>query len=122
MPETAGFLTTHVLDTARGRPGRGMTVHLFRLDEDRRTLLATVTTNEDGRTDAPLIAKGALATGLYELVFEVVAYQYACDGVGNDASPFLDDVPIRFRVGDADAHYHVPLLVSPFGYSTYRGS
>ncbi|MEL6871187.1 MAG: hydroxyisourate hydrolase [Pseudomonadota bacterium] len=122
MAGPGGYLTTHVLDTARGRPGRGITIRLYRLEGDARTLLSTVTTNDDGRTDAPVIAKGALEVAIYELVFDVAAYQDAAGGVGTDATPFLEDVPIRFRVADADAHYHVPLLISPFGYATYRGS
>jgi hydroxyisourate hydrolase len=102
-------LTTHVLDTARGRPAAGVRIELFRLDP--RTLLKAVVTNDDGRTDEPLLAQ--LEAGSYELTFAVGAYF----GEG-----LFDEVPIRFRVDDAGAHYHVPLLVSPWSYSTYRGS
>jgi 5-hydroxyisourate hydrolase len=112
----SGFLTTHVLDTARGRPAAGVPIELARLrgDGGGREVLAAATTNADGRTDAPLVAPGELAAGEYELVFDVAAYF--------GESPFLDRVPVRFRVADPGAHYHVPLLVSPWSYSTYRGS
>jgi 5-hydroxyisourate hydrolase len=110
----SGFLTTHVLDTARGRPAAGVEVELARLEHGRRSTLRTVTTNADGRTDAPLLAQGELEAGEYELVFAVGAY------FGERA--FLDRVPVRFGVSDPAAHYHVPLLVSPWSYSTYRGS
>jgi 5-hydroxyisourate hydrolase len=120
MTDSAGFLTTHVLDTAHGCPAGGIAVTLYRLEGDSRTRLAATVTNHDGRTDAPLIPKGDLARGQYELVFEVGAY-FEGRGVRLDV-PFLDQVPIRFGIADVAAHYHVPLLVSPFGYSTYRGS
>ena len=107
----SGRLTTHVLDTAHGRPAAGIPVELSRLDGEARELLASVTTNADGRTDAPLLE--ALEPGTYELVFSVGAHF---------AEGFLDRVPVRFTIADADAHYHVPLLVSPWSYSTYRGS
>jgi len=106
-------LTTHVLDTARGRPAAGVPVTLARLTEDGgRELLAEARTNADGRTDAPLLP--TLAPGRYELVFDVREH------LGGEG--FLELVPVRFRVDDPDAHYHVPLLVSPWAYSTYRGS
>ena len=105
----SGRLTTHVLDTANGRPAAGVPIELFRLD-GRRPLKAVATT-ADGRTDEPLLTE--LEVGRYELLFFVGGYF----GEG-----FLDEVPIRFRIDDADAHYHVPLLVSPWSYSTYRGS
>ncbi|PTA68483.1 hydroxyisourate hydrolase [Deinococcus arcticus] len=111
-------LSTHVLDTARGRPAAGIRLELFRVGERRERLCGAVT-NADGRTDAPLIARGALRAGTYELVFEVAPY--FADLTGGDA-PFLDVVTLRFTVADAGAHYHVPLLVSPWAYSTYRGS
>jgi 5-hydroxyisourate hydrolase len=120
MTEVTGFLTTHVLDTAHGCPAEGIRLTLYRLDGDSRTRLTTTVTNDDGRTDAPLIPKGNLARGQYELVFEVGAY-FEGRGVRLDV-PFLDAVPIRFGISYEAAHYHVPLLVSPFGYSTYRGS
>ncbi len=109
----SGRLTTHVLDTARGRPAAGIPIELARLDGDRREVLCTVRTNADGRTDEPLLDGAELRAGTYELVFDVGAYF---------AAGFLGRVPVRFRVADADAHYHVPLLVSPWSYSTYRGS
>ena len=114
-------LTTHVLDTARGRPAAGIAVTLSRIDagEVRTTLVATET-NADGRTDAPLVAGPALRRGRYELTFVVGAY--FADMVGPGDLPFLDVVPIRFAVADERAHYHVPLLVSPWSFSTYRGS
>ena len=107
----SGRLTTHVLDTASGKPAAGVPIALARLDGDRREELAAVTTNADGRTDGPLLADGELAPGDYELVFTVGAYF----GTG-----FLDRVLVRFRVEHPDEHYHVPLLVSPWSYSTYR--
>ncbi len=117
----AGRLTTHVLDTAQGRPAANMTIELWRLDApDRRaTLLKTVRTNADGRTDEPLLADGELAVGVYELVFAVGDYFGAA---ALPTPPFLDRVPVRFGIADAAAHYHVPLLTSPWAYSTYRGS
>ncbi len=116
----SGRLTTHVLDTARGRPAVGVPVSLWRIDGERRRLLAEVVTNGDGRTDEPLLAGDAFVAGPYELVFEVGSY-FAAAGGGADP-PFLDRVPVRFGVADPAAHYHVPLLVSPWAYSTYRGS
>jgi len=107
----SGRLTTHVLDTARGRPAAGIPVELARLDGERREVVATTTTNADGRTDAPLL--DAPEPGTYELTFDV--------GEHFDEG-FLGRVPVRFTIADADAHYHVPLLVSPWSYSTYRGS
>lgn len=112
----AGYLTTHVLDTARGCPAAGVRVELYRLEGGTRTPLASTMTNADGRTDAPILAEADFATGTYELVFAVGPYLAATGGAG-----FLDAVPIRFTMAHA-AHYHVPLLLSPYGYSTYRGS
>ncbi len=120
MNDAAGYLTTHVLDTAHGRPAAGVPVAVFRLDGIVRTPLAEAVTNADGRTDAPLIQAGELACGEYELVFRVGEY-FAKAGL-RSAHPFLDTLPIRFGVSDASAHYHVPLLVSPYGFSIYRGS
>ena len=112
-----GYLTTHVLDTASGQPAAGMRVDLYRLEGDSRTHLVQMITNADGRTDSPILPAGDFATGRYELLFQVGVY------FGRDDTPaFLDEVPIRFGVNDASAHYHVPLLVSPFSFSTYRGS
>ncbi len=116
-----GRLTTHVLDTTHGRPGAGIAVTLYRVEGDRRTRLVQTRTNADGRCDAPLLAGAALTPGVYELVFEAGAY-FRAAGVGLPDPAFLDVVPIRFGIADADQHYHVPLLISPYGYSTYRGS
>ncbi len=113
----SGFLTTHVLDTALGVPAAGMTVELYRLEGDSRAQLVTMVTNADGRTDGPILPKADFAVGRYELVFQAGAYFAR----GEEVS-FLDDIPIRFGINDATSHYHVPLLVSPFGFSTYRGS
>jgi len=117
-----GSLTTHVLDTAQGRPAADMVVELWRLAASgERTLLRTARTNADGRTDEPLLTGEEMAAGVYELVFAVGAY-FATQPVTTAAPPFLDQVPVRFGIADAHAHYHVPLLVSPWAYSTYRGS
>lgn len=111
-------LTTHVLDTASGMPGAGIKVELYQLG-DERSLLASTFTNSDGRTDAPLLAGEGLQ-GEYELLFYVGEYFDRC-GYATPSPKFLDCVPLRFGVS-ADTHYHVPLLVSPWSYSTYRGS
>ena len=118
-----GRLTTHVLDTAHGRPAAGLAIELWRVDRDGggRRLLKEVRTNADGRTDAPLLSDGELAVGVYELVFAVGDY-FAARATPAPSPPFLDHVPIRFGIADPAAHYHVPLLVSPWAYSTYRGS
>ncbi|CUH82604.1 hydroxyisourate hydrolase [Tropicibacter naphthalenivorans] len=116
-----GYLTTHVLDTAKGCPAEGLKIALFRLDGETREAIATTQTNADGRTDSPILPKGDFATGTYELVFHAGDYLRASGQAGDDPL-FLDVVPIRFGMSDADAHYHVPLLLSPYGYSTYRGS
>ncbi|PWR01087.1 hydroxyisourate hydrolase [Meridianimarinicoccus roseus] len=115
-----GYLTTHVLDTARGCPAAGLRIELFRMEGDTRSLLATRVTNDDGRTDTPILPQDTFATGSYELVFHVGAYLDAT-GIPPEMPRFLDIVPLRFGMSEA-AHYHVPLLLSPFGYSTYRGS
>ncbi|KAB8140669.1 hydroxyisourate hydrolase [Chloroflexia bacterium SDU3-3] len=118
-----GRLTTHVLDTANGCPAAGMQIALWRIadGEGATKLLAEVRTNADGRLDAPLLAGPTMAAGTYELVFDVAAY-FAARGAALAEPPFLSHVPIRFAIADAAAHYHVPLLVSPWAYSTYRGS
>lgn len=115
-----GRLTTHVLDTARGKPGTGIAVSVYRLDGERRQVASTVT-NHDGRCDQPLLEGPALQAGRYEIVFAAGDYFRALD----DALPeplFVDEVVLRFGVAAPDQHYHVPLLVSPWSYSTYRGS
>ncbi len=116
---TGGRLTTHVLDTAAGRPAAGLTLDLFRLEGGGRRHLGSFRTNADGRCDAPLLSGGALAAGDYEIVFAVGAWRVAQGAAGTG---FYDEVPIRFHVGDPGGHYHVPLILAPFGYSTYRGS
>lgn len=117
-----GFLTTHVLDTARGVPAGGLRVELYRLETGGgRTLLRSMTTNDDGRTDAPILPGEEFAAGTYELIFHAGAYLDEA-GVTPEHPRFLDEVPVRFGISDGDSHYHVPLLLSPFGYSTYRGS
>ncbi len=115
-----GFLTTHALDTARGRPAAGMEIELFRIEGDERRSLKKVETNADGRTDEPLLAEDEFEAGRYEIVFDVGGYFAGESGVADP--PFLGLVPIRFGIADASAHYHVPLLASPWSYSTYRGS
>ena len=115
-----GKLTTHVLDTAHGRPGAGIVLHLYRADGRGRQLIGQYRTNDDGRCDTPLMAGEDFATGIYELDFAVGDY-YAALGVALAQPRFLDVVTLRFGIAD-DAHYHVPLLVSPYSYSTYRGS
>ena len=107
----AGRLTTHVLDTASGRPAAGIGLTLFRLPGHEP--VGAWHTNADGRCDTPLLEGAALVAGEYELVFDVAAWR---------PGGFYDSVPIRFRVSDPSAHHHVPLILSPFGYSTYRGS
>lgn len=116
-----GRLTTHVLDTARGRPAAGVRIVLFRLNGDVRAQVAETVTNADGRTDAPMLAGEGFAAGVYELEFHAGDYLRS-SGQAGEGVLFLDRIPIRFGVPDAAQHYHVPLLISPFAYSTYRGS
>jgi 5-hydroxyisourate hydrolase len=113
-------LTTHVLDTSLGRPAAGVTVELFRLVGTAREKLAAEVTNQDGRLDGPLLGTD-MKKGPYELVFHVGRY-FAGQRGDLPEPAFLDQIPVRFAVADEGAHYHVPLLVSPFGYATYRGS
>ncbi|OOY06361.1 hydroxyisourate hydrolase [Thioclava sp. F28-4] len=117
----AGYLTTHVLDTARGCPAEGLKITLFALDGGDREVLAEMVTNADGRTDSPILPVERFRTGQFELVFAAGDYLRA-SGQGAPEPLFLDEIPIRFGMNDAEAHYHVPLLLSPYGYSTYRGS
>lgn len=114
-----GRLTTHVLDTARGKPGKGIRIRLFSM-ENGRHLVATSETDADGRTAEPLLAGDTFCSGTYELEFSIGAY-FAGSGLPTAEPPFLDDVVIRVSLAE-DGHYHVPLLVSPWSYSTYRGS
>jgi len=116
----AGFLTTHVLDTARGCPAEGLKIELYSLDGETRTHIKTLVTNDDGRTDEQILPESAFQLGTYELVFHAGAYLDAI-GTPPEDPRFLDVIPIRFGMSEA-SHYHVPLLLSPFGYSTYRGS
>ena len=114
-----GRLTTHVLDLANGCPGRGIKVELFQLKAGR-TLVRSDRTNDDGRCDAPLAEGAEFVAGSYELVFDAGSYFEATGAL--NTPKFLDQVVIRFNIADASEHYHVPLLLSPYGYSTYRGS
>lgn len=115
-----GRLTTHVLDTATGKPGVGIDVIVFRLDGERREVARTVT-NDDGRCDRPLLEGAALETGRYEIVFAAGDY-FRAQGQNLPEPLFVDEVVLRFGIADAGQHFHVPLLVSPWSYSTYRGS
>ncbi|MGF1562697.1 MAG: hydroxyisourate hydrolase [Geminicoccaceae bacterium] len=116
-----GRLTTHVLDTAQGRPAAGLSLALYRFEGERRVPLGERTTNHDGRLATPLLEGDAMTPGVYELIFAAGDYLRA-GGVTMPEPPFLDEVVIRFGIADASEHYHVPLLLAPFGYSTYRGS
>ena len=116
----SGGLTTHVLDTAHGRPAAGMNLELFVLEGEERRPVKALATNAEGRTDGPLLSPEEFAAGLYEIVFDVAGYFAGEKGLADP--PFLNRVPIRFGISDPGAHYHVPLLVSPWSYSTYRGS
>lgn len=104
-----------------GRPAAGLHIELARLEGGDRRPLARATTNADGRLDAPLLGPGTIARGRFELLFHIAAY-FRSLGVALPDPPFLEEVPVRFGIADPDAHYHVPLLVSPYGYTTYRGS
>lgn len=116
-----GKLTTHVLDTAHGRPGAGIAIALYRCADGGRALLGRFVSNADGRCDAPLLADEAMQAGIYELEFAAGDY-FAGLGLHLPQPRFVDVVTLRFGVADVSAHYHVPLLVSPYSYSTYRGS
>ena len=116
-----GHLSTHVLDTGNGCPAAGMQVTLLRTDGGKSETLKSFTLNHDGRADGPLLEGAAMARGRYRLVFAVAPYFRARGTVLPDP-PFLDDVQLDFGIADADGHYHVPLLISPWSYSTYRGS
>ncbi len=115
-------LSTHVLDTAQGKPAAGVRVDLFVLLPDgTRSLLVSTSTNHDGRTDAPLLAGDTIPTGVFELQFYAGDY-FATQGLPTPQPPFVDVVPLRFGIAEPGGHYHVPLLVSPWSFSTYRGS
>lgn len=114
-------LSTHVLDLSHGGPAAGMRIELFRIESDRRELITTVVTNQDGRTAEPLLSAESLPNGTFELVFHAAAY-FRGRAVPLTDPPFLDEVVIRFGINSSSGSYHVPLLLSPYGYSTYRGS
>lgn len=116
-----GQLTTHVLDTANGLPANGIKIELRAIGETDAQVIAAVTTNDDGRCDGPLLKGDAFVPGIYELRFYAAAY-FRDRGTELPEPAFLDVIPIRFGIADADEHYHVPLLISPYAYSTYRGS
>jgi 5-hydroxyisourate hydrolase len=116
-----GKLSTHVLDTTQGKPGARVRLELYFIDNGGRTLLKTETTNADGRCDAPLLSGDELRVGQYELVFAAGDY-FADQGVTLPSPRFIDRVTIAFGVADASQNYHVPLVVTPWSYSTYRGS
>ena len=116
-----GKLSTHILDTAHGCPAAGVRIELWSLAGDAWKLVKTATTNADGRTDVPLLAADELSAGQYEILFHIGDY-FASRGIAMTEPRFLDDVPVRFSIADATVAYHVPLLVSPWSYSTYRGS
>lgn len=116
-----GRLTTHVLDTALGKPAQGLKIDLYRIEGDAKILLRRVSTNSDGRVDGPMLEGEAFAAGTYELLFHAGDYLRGT-GATLPEPAFLDLIPLRFGIADAGSHYHVPLLLSPFSYSTYRGS
>ncbi|MFF7707819.1 hydroxyisourate hydrolase [Pseudomonas sp. NPDC007930] len=114
-------LTTHVLDAAHGCPGQGIRIELYRVEGERLQALGEATTNSDGRCDAPLLEGEAFVSGVYQLHFHAGAY-YRARGTALAAPAFLDVVVLRVGLDAAQGHYHVPLLLSPYSYSTYRGS
>lgn len=116
-----GKLTTHVLDTAHGCPAANLKIELWAIDPHQKILIKTISTNSDGRTDSPMLNESEIKVGIYELVFSIGDY-FATKSTDAVEPAFLDRVPIRFGIADASAHYHVPLLASPWSYSTYRGS
>ncbi len=116
-----GKLTTHVLDTAQGLPGRDLAIDVYRIEDGQSRLLRQVRTNADGRCDGPVLEGREFSPGQYELVFHAGDY-FRNAGLALPETPFLDEVVVRFGIDDAGQHYHVPLLVSPYGYTTYRGS
>lgn len=121
MPVVGGRLSTHVLDTHLGRPAAGVAVELYEIGRSARALLKSTVTNEDGRTDVPLIASVPLRIGTYEIMFHIGAH-FRARGLNLPNPAFLDQVPIRFGISEPEGHYHVPLVATPWSYSTYRGS
>jgi 2-oxo-4-hydroxy-4-carboxy-5-ureidoimidazoline decarboxylase len=120
-PKTDGRVSTHVLDTTIGKPAAGVHIKLFELGVSARSLIAETITNSDGRTDAPLMGGGPLRVGIYEIEFAIGDY-FRAKGMKVSSPAFLDVVPIRFGVAEPEGHYHVPLVTTPWTYSTYRGS
>ena len=116
-----GRLTTHILDTVAGQPAAGVAITLFRIEGEQRDKIVTATTNDDGRCDGPILEGAAFNRGRYQLVFHTGAY-LAARHDDLPEIPFLEDIVIAFGIDAADQHYHVPLLLSPYGFSTYRGS
>lgn len=116
-----GKLSTHVLDTTQGKPGAGVAIELFAVGAGSRVLIKSATTNADGRCDAPLLEGAAMQPGTYELVFAAGDY-FAAQGIALPEPKFIDKVTIAFGIADASQNYHVPLVVTPWSYSTYRGS
>ncbi|MFL2798503.1 MAG: hydroxyisourate hydrolase [Paracoccaceae bacterium] len=116
----AGYVTTHVLDTALGLPARGITVELFKVNSDTSVLINSAITNSDGRLDSPILSKKNFVLGHYELLFHVKKY-FEAESLLSESKIFFDIIPVRCCIKSA-THYHIPLLLSPFGYSTYRGS
>jgi len=117
----AGRLTTHVLDTALGSPAAGLQIEFFRLGDETLTRIGTIKTNADGRCDRPLLSGDEMIRGEYQLIFHAGDY-FRGQKLDLKQPLFLDQVPVRFGIADPSKHYHVPLLLSPFGYTTYRGS
>ncbi len=120
-PKTDGRLSTHVLDNVLGKPAVGVKISFFEIGKSAIGLLAEVITNHDGRTDAPLLSGAPLRIGTYELRFHAASY-FKARGIAVADPPYLDEVPIRFSIAEPEGHYHVPLLITPWSYSTYRGS
>ncbi len=120
-PKTDGRLSTHVLDNVLGTPATGVKIALYEIGKSATGLLVETVTNHDGRTDSPLMSGGPLRIGTYELRFKAGDY-FREKGVAASNPPFIDEVPIRFSIAEPEGHYHVPLLVTPWAYSTYRGS
>jgi 5-hydroxyisourate hydrolase len=121
MGQRMGRLTTHVLDTAHGIPAAGVAIVLYRRQDERYAAVRSATTNADGRCDTPLLEGDSLAVGRYRLLFRAGDY-FRARGVALPDPPFVDEVLVDFGIADAAAHYHVPLLVSPWAWATYRGS
>jgi 2-oxo-4-hydroxy-4-carboxy-5-ureidoimidazoline decarboxylase len=120
-PKTDGRLSTHVLDNVSGKPAAGVQIALFEIGRSANGLLAETVTNQDGRTDTPLLSGAPLRIGAYELRFGAGSY-FSAQGIAMSDPPFLDEIPVRFSIAEPEGHYHVPLLITPWSYSTYRGS